>query len=143
MTSFIRLWLHTFATSLMSEWRQCKKHAVPHAANCHIWPATEKPPLRPQQGCPNPATATPLVSKGPVQVLALGGRTSPGPPQPHSRPCALGAGDRRFPACCWSRNGSSSELEGYSSCDHRRRDTAGQRSRSLRSKAASPGQPAG
>lgn len=28
MTSFIRLWLHTFATSLMSEWRRCKEHAV-------------------------------------------------------------------------------------------------------------------
>lgn len=63
MTSFIRLWLHTFATSLMSERRQCKEHTVPHVTRCHVCPATEEPP-QPQQGCPSPATATPATSKG-------------------------------------------------------------------------------
>lgn len=142
MTSFIRLWLHTFATSLMSGWRQCKEHAVPHVARCHIWPATQKPP-QPHRGCPSPATATPLTSKGLVRVLALDRRTSPGPLQLCSWPCAPGAGNRRFPGGCCSRNWSSSKLQGYSSCDHHRRDMAGQRSGSLRSKAASPGQLAG
>lgn len=59
MTSFIRLWLHTFATSLMSEWRQCKEHAVPGMRGG----ATAAP-------APAPA---PLASTRPGQALALGG----------------------------------------------------------------------
>lgn len=108
MTSFIRLWLHTFATSLMSEWRQCKEHAVPGM-------------------------------RGAAGGQERRSHCSPSPSAPQIHTARASSGSRqgsRLPP-------GEAQVQGYSSCGHRRRGRAGQQSGSPRSRAASPGQPAG